>query len=172
MFLDLAGALLGRAALCGKCNRSKTKNEKRIPFTSALVELFCIPYGLISDQISVGGMGKHKGGLFYKGRNYFDLVSLLLLTPQLDMSTVLLLYGVHTVCWFCTANLRSRRKYKISLIFISILGYSYLLLMTHWSTSLSLLLNPCQPCDFVSAQAVGAIGKSWLKLTQITNSLW
>ena len=77
MFLDLAGALLGRAALCGKCNRSKTKFMKRIPFTSALVELFCIPYGLISDQISVGGMGKHKGGLFYKGRNYFDLVSLI-----------------------------------------------------------------------------------------------
>ena len=84
----------------------------------------------------------------------------------------IMLYIVHTVSRFCTANLRSRRKYKISLIFISTLGYSYLLLMTHWSTSLSLLLNPCQPCDFVSAQAVSAIGKSWLKLTQITNSLW
>ena len=98
--------------------------ELGIPLSAELVELFCIPYRLISDQISGEEWASTRVDCGTKAE-----AILISSQPSPHWGPSV---SIHVVCW-------SKWKYSQS-SFIPILGQSYELLIT------SLLLKPWQPC--------------------------
>ena len=95
-----------------------------VPLSAELVELFCIPYRLISDQISGEEWASTRVDCGTKAE-----AILISSQPSPHWGPSV---SIHVVCW-------SKWKYSQS-SFIPILGQSYELLIT------SLLLKPWQPC--------------------------